>query len=87
MVQEAITNALKHSDASRMRVLLRRDDHGGIRMEVQDNGRVVRLAEFGSGLGLGGLEERVIELGGHLQAGPTRQGFRLVAEFPEECLT
>lgn len=87
VVQEAITNALKHSDASRMRVLLRRDDHGGIRMEVQDNGRVVRLAEFGSGLGLGGLEERVIELGGHLQAGPTRQGFRLVAEFPEECLT
>ncbi|MDO8329531.1 MAG: sensor histidine kinase [Fluviicoccus sp.] len=87
VVQEAITNALKHSDASRMRVILRRDDHGGIRMEVQDNGRMVRLAEFGSGLGLGGLEERVAELGGHLQAGPTGEGFRLVAEFPEECLT
>lgn len=87
VVQEAITNALKHSDASRMRVILQRDDHGGIRMEVQDNGRMVRLAEFGSGLGLGGLEERVAELGGHLQAGPTGEGFRLVAEFPEECLT
>lgn len=87
VVQEAITNALKHSNADRMRVNLRREDHGGIRMEVQDNGRQVRTAEFGSGLGLGGLEERVSELGGHLQAGPTGEGFRLVAEFPEECLT
>ena len=87
IVQEAITNTLKHSDANRMRVSLRRDERAGIRMEVQDNGRAVRMAEFGSGLGLSGLAERVNALGGQLQTGPSAEGFRLVAEFSEECLT
>jgi signal transduction histidine kinase len=87
VVQESITNALKHSDASRLSVTLSRDEQNGIRMEVQDNGRTAKTADFGAGVGLAGLGERVRELGGVLQSGPTGQGFRLVAEFPEECLT
>jgi signal transduction histidine kinase len=86
VVQEGITNALKHSDASRMVICLTREDNG-LRMLVQDNGRQVVTAEFGSGIGLEGMAERIRELGGQLQSGSTGQGFRLLVEFPEECLS
>ena len=86
VVQEGITNALKHSDASRMVICLTREDNG-LRMLVQDNGRQTVTAEFGSGIGLEGMAERIRELGGQLQSGSTGQGFRLLVEFPEECLS
>lgn len=86
VVQEGITNALKHSDASRMVICLTREDNG-LRMLVQDNGRQAVAAEFGSGIGLEGMAERIRELGGQLQSGSTGQGFRLLVEFPEECLS
>ena len=86
VVQEGITNALKHSDASRMTICLTREEHG-MRMLVQDNGRKTVAAEFGSGVGLEGMAERIRELGGQFQSGATGQGFRLLVEFPEECLS
>ncbi len=86
VVQEGITNALKHSDASRMTICLTREENG-MRMLVQDNGRKTVAAEFGSGVGLEGMAERIRELGGQFQSGATGQGFRLLVEFPEECLS
>lgn len=86
VVQEGITNALKHSDASRMTICLTREENG-MRMLVQDNGRTTVAAEFGSGVGLEGMAERIRELGGQFQSGATGQGFRLLVEFPEECLS
>ncbi len=86
VVQEGITNALKHSDASRMMICLTREENG-MRMLVQDNGRKTVAAEFGSGVGLEGMAERIRELGGQFQSGATGQGFRLLVEFPEECLS
>ena len=86
VVQEAITNTLKHSDASRLRISLVRMSTE-LCLEVLDNGRQLKQSEFGSGSGLNGLTERIEELGGRLQSGMTEQGFRLLAEFPEENLT
>jgi signal transduction histidine kinase len=83
IVQEALTNALKHAPGSRVRVRLSRGP-GGVAVEVA-NGRpgspprtIAR-----SGHGLTGLRERVEVFGGTLEAGPTPEGgFRLAATIP-----
>lgn len=87
VVQEAITNSLKHSDASRLHIRLQQTDEGGLGLELQDNGRVHRLSDFSGGNGLAGLGERIRELGGVFEAGPAARGFRLRVDFPEESLS
>ena len=86
VVQEAITNSLKHSDACRLLIeLLYEQD--GLQLSVKDNGRQRKKADFSSGNGLRGLEERIHQLGGTLQATATGEGFLLTVYFPEDCLS
>ena len=67
IVQEAITNALRHADAGTVKVTLKARD-GGVSIEVIDDGRgfdVVAVMNGGArGLGLFGQRERVHDLGG-----------------------
>lgn len=66
IVQEAVTNALRHADASLLEVELS-EAPGGIAVEVRDDGRGFDAATTradGSGFGLFGMRERVHELGG-----------------------
>ncbi|PTQ89685.1 sensor histidine kinase [Agitococcus lubricus] len=86
VVQEAITNSLKHSDACRLWIRLVREPEG-LRLMVKDNGRLRKNAEFSSGNGLRGLGERIGELGGALQTCATHEGFMLAVQFPEDCLS
>ncbi len=83
VVQEGMTNALKHGAARRVHVLLRRD---GDDLEVVVTNPVDRTpaaAELPpSGFGLVGLRERVDSVGGVLEAGPAPGGFRLAARLP-----
>jgi len=71
IVQEALTNARKHSGAQMVRVLLSCDDSGNYRVLVEDDGQ--GLAESrttrgpGEQLGLSIMEERSQHLGGTLQ--------------------
>ena len=86
IVQEALTNAVKHSGGGRARVLVRYgpDD---LRLRVVDEGRAGRAAAPGKrvGQGLVGMRERVNLFGGELRAGPAPDGgFTVDARLPIE---
>ena len=72
IVQEALTNTLKHANASRARVQIGRRGRG-LAIEVSDNGGGPDDAA-GSGHGLIGMRERVALLGGELEAGAQAGG-------------
>ena len=76
IVQEALTNTLKHAGPARacVRVRYRPDE---VELEVRDDGTGTE-AGGGSGHGLVGMRERVRMLGGELEAGPRAQGGFLV---------
>jgi signal transduction histidine kinase len=81
LVQEGLTNALKHARATRADVLVAYGD-GEIEVTVSDNGRGVGNGD-GGGHGLVGMRERVSVYGGELDAGPQPTGgYRLRAWLP-----
>jgi signal transduction histidine kinase len=81
LVQEGLTNALKHANATSAEVLVRYDG-GHVELVVRDNGRGGGSGG-GSGQGLVGMRERVAVCGGELEAGPRpRGGFELRARLP-----
>ena len=64
VAQEAMTNALRHADAERIRLVLRRDG-GTTVLRVEDDGRGTgRSAE---GAGVRGMRERAVLVGGRLE--------------------
>jgi signal transduction histidine kinase len=71
IVQEALTNVLRHADASRAHVLVA-TRNGALHVEVTDDGRGGAAASTGHGLR--GMEERAAALGGRVVAGPRREG-------------
>lgn len=82
-LREAITNVVRHSGARRCTVeLLRRQTLDGpvLELAVEDDGSGDQGS--GPGNGLAGLTERLAKAGGTLEAGGTRQGFRLTARVP-----
>ncbi|HXR12268.1 MAG TPA: histidine kinase [Gaiellaceae bacterium] len=81
VVQEALTNTLKHAHATRADVALRYRD-GELDVEVRDDGDG-NGAGGGSGSGLIGMRERVAAFGGSLATGPgAGGGFEVSARFP-----
>ena len=84
LVQEALTNVLKHSAADWVRVEVRAEADSVV-LEVVDGGPA-RAADPGwsSGQGLVGMRERVALFGGRLDAGPEGAGWRVRAELPLE---
>jgi len=83
LVQEGLTNALKHAQAQRAEVVVRYGD-GYVELTVTDDGRVVGGGDGdGGGHGLVGMRERVSVYGGELEAGRRAEGgFRLRARLP-----
>jgi signal transduction histidine kinase len=81
IVQEGLTNALKHSRASNADVTVRyRDDE--LQLEVRDNGRGTATSD-GLGHGLVGVRERVKIFGGEMNAGTASEGgFVLSTRLP-----
>ena len=65
LVQEALTNAAKHSDVDRAKVTVREVD-GSVTVEVADAGSGFDLAAATKGFGLIGMRERVELVGGKL---------------------
>jgi signal transduction histidine kinase len=89
VVQEALTNTVKHADATS--ALVRLDwngDDGMVTVTVTDDGRRgVTGNGNGNGTGNGGhgligIRERAAACGGSAVAGPTPDGFRVVARLP-----
>ncbi|MEV0194111.1 histidine kinase [Kitasatospora purpeofusca] len=81
IVQESVTNALRHAvDATEVAVRVAAERHT-VRVSVRDDGR--RTGRGRDGYGLTGLRERATLLGGTLRAGPdTDRGWRVEAELP-----
>jgi signal transduction histidine kinase len=81
VVQEALTNVVRHAHASRVTVTVTSPDDRAVIVDVCDDG--AGTAETGSGFGLVGMRERVHVLGGVLEAGPVSGGgFRVHASIP-----
>ena len=82
IVQEALTNTVKHAGASHAWVRLNWRD-GALRLEVRDDGRGP-AGNGARGYGLVGMRERVAAAGGELTsgAGPDGTGFLVTATLP-----
>jgi signal transduction histidine kinase len=90
VVQEALTNVLKHAGKSATTVTVGYRE-GCVLVEVADSGRLMPavgpVAVPGCGRGLLGLRERVSVYGGDLDAGPqARGGWRVLARIPVDPL-
>lgn len=87
VVREAVTNVVRHSDATRCEITVGSGTERA-RLTVTDNGTgtsVPRPAEGIGGTGLKGLTERLAAAGGSLTAGPSpRGGFTVTADLPAE---
>ncbi|MCO5972214.1 sensor histidine kinase [Actinoallomurus soli] len=92
IAQESLTNALRHSDADLVEILVRYDE-AGLALEIRDDGggghgRTGRPGDVTEGNGLRGMAERAAGLGGRLTSGPFEwpngagRGFRVRAWLP-----
>ncbi|WP_433824404.1 sensor histidine kinase [Actinoplanes sp. CA-015351] len=83
IVQESLTNVLRHAHAGRCEVIVETEDHG-VRVEITDDGRgVPATGRQRAGRGLIGMRERVTAFGGTLSAGPGQEGgFTVKAQIP-----
>ncbi len=84
VVQEALTNVIKHSKATSVLVSMRRED-GLLIVTIKDNGRGFNMDEVlkskERGLGLFGMRERMSTIGGELEINTTPdQGTEVVAK-------
>ena len=86
VVQEALTNTLKHAGPAQVRIVLQ-FSADGLDVDVADSGqnRRASAASSSSGHGLIGMRERLAVVGGHLDAGFTDAGgFRVHATIPRQ---
>lgn len=83
LVQEAVTNTIKHAHANRLGVRLNWEP-AELRVEVTDDGRGPSDGSSESGRGLTGMRERVHAFSGELRTGAREDGhgFRVAATFP-----
>ncbi|ROO88304.1 histidine kinase/DNA gyrase B/HSP90-like ATPase [Actinocorallia herbida] len=80
IVQEAVTNALRHSASGRIRIGLARDG-GRVRLDVVNEG--TGFADPEPGRGMAGMRRRATEAGGEFHAGATSEGFAVRVVLPE----
>ncbi|MEU9480297.1 sensor histidine kinase [Streptomyces sp. NPDC048191] len=82
IVQEALTNVVRHSGSRHARVRFARDAEA-LRLRIDDDGPATGADAGGSGNGLAGMRERAAALGGTIEAGPRADGgFRVLAVLP-----
>jgi signal transduction histidine kinase len=83
IVQEALTNVLKHAGVTAATVFLDWREQGFLRVEVRDLGRGPLPGVALTGNGLFGMRERAVLVGGSLEAGAVPGGgFQVVAILP-----
>ena len=85
IVQESLTNVLKHAPGARAEVVVRYEPRA-VDLEISDAGGPPRSSPVAAGgethRGLVGMRERAALYGGTLEAGPTPTGFRVAAHLP-----
>ena len=84
ILQEALTNVVRHAQATNVMVLLQKNA-GTLRLEIRDNGKGIKPSEITNArsLGLVGLRERALLLGGQASiSGAIPKGTTVVVEIP-----
>ena len=79
IVQEAISNSLKHSGASEMQINAQQTQNT-LQLSIVDNGKVV--SNWQPGNGIKGMRERLAECGGSLQVEIAEQAMQLHLTLP-----
>ena len=77
IVQESLTNVMRHAGGAAVTVIVAADDDGGLAVEVTDKGQDAATASAsgrGSGMGIRGMRERAEATGGTFAAGPAPLG-------------
>ncbi len=83
MVQEILTNTLRHAGASQLWLHFRRGSQGDLYLRAWDDGHGAKDLQPGNGLR--GMRERLAEYGGHIDiSSPPGQGLQLDAHLPVE---
>ena len=85
VAQEGLNNVMRHGQATRVRVDLRRTANGELQLKVEDDGRGFDPRRHNRGLGLLGASERAAALGGrlHIDSQPGG-GTRLALTIPAD---
>ena len=86
IIQEAVTNMFRHSGAHKGEVILA-ENNGDVVVTVKDDGkgieeRVVQLRPESLGIGIGGMRQRVTELGGTLRLSNANPGTVIEVVIP-----
>ena len=86
IVQEALTNVYRHSQATQSSVTLARSARG-IKLEIRDNGKglpegAIRFRPGSIGVGIGGMRQRVEEFGGELRLSAANPGTLVEVNIP-----
>ena len=82
LVQEALTNVVKHASASSVKVTAKQS-HGEICVSVRDDGEGFESGAGGSGRGLAGMRERIELLGGKIEVdSEPGKGTEITASVP-----
>jgi signal transduction histidine kinase len=81
IIQEALTNSLRHAGPAHARVRIRYRPHE-LDLEITDDGKAAAASGNGSGNGLAGMRERAALYGGTLDAGRGDHGFTVRARLP-----
>jgi PAS domain S-box-containing protein len=89
VLQESLTNVLRHSGSNAVDIKLTSDGTNGV-LSIKDYGKgiasekleVFRRTGAGVGVALGGMKQRLRELGGHLKLESERTGTCVIATLP-----
>jgi len=82
IAREALANVARHAPTNTV-VLSVEVAAAGLRLRVSDHGRPPAAIATGAGhFGIVGMQERARALGGELEAGPTQDGWAVVAQLP-----
>lgn len=86
ITQESLTNVLRYAPRSAAIDVTVVVDDGGVGVTIENRGAAGAAPPTvtGSGRGLIGMRERVAVFGGTLEAGPTAEGWRVVATLPHD---
>lgn len=85
VVQESLTNVLKHAPTATRAVVAVHRSASELRIAIDDDGATPTVNGRGDGRGLRGMAERVARYGGRVDAGPTTDGgWRVRASVPLE---
>ncbi len=89
IVQEALTNVFRHSEAHKVWITLSQHD-GTISVAVRDNGkgigsRISELRPDSIGVGIGGMRQRARELGGELRLVNSQPGTLVEISIPQSA--